>query len=153
MEAVLRTNREIASHQIADCLTVIGNLSGYLSRFQSVIETSDNSVPKPVGGAVDGGVQAALEATIIKACARMDQIFETDAVWSLPVRDGQEIYERFANVSVSRAVAEIDQTIARTDHMVALATIMARVKAQQQEAQTVEEVPLNPENPAAGEES
>lgn len=131
MEAVLKTNKELSSYQIADCLAIIGNLTGFLSRGQAQsLFSEDNS---HVGTQLDGGVKSALETTIINACNRLDAMIADDRRWTLPATDGHEIYEQFAKAAVAKSVSEANFANMRASQMANQLAMFAAALASQQE--------------------
>jgi hypothetical protein len=69
----LRTNRELTSHQISDLVAIITHLNNQLPH------AGDTSVPTPHPEA-----NTSMEAALIRACNRLDDILDDSARWKLP---------------------------------------------------------------------
>lgn len=77
----LRTNREISSHQIHDLLATITHLQSSLRRTEADNKTDPN-----------GEADTSIEATLIRACNRLDNILDDTERWKLPA-DGHAHFE------------------------------------------------------------
>lgn len=76
----LDTHAGITTHHIERCLAIISTLSGWLHR---------------EGGELDENVKNSLEASIINACNRLDEILTEKTLWALPEGDAhKEFYTR-----------------------------------------------------------
>jgi hypothetical protein len=73
----VRTNREITSHQIADCLHVVATTSQFLTHSGDFKDTSAN-----------GDHRTTLEVTLTKACDRLEKILDDDTRWGVQPVDG-----------------------------------------------------------------
>jgi hypothetical protein len=87
----VRTNREFNAGMIHDCLTVISSLTGCL-RIAAGNEntfTEDGSMTK-AAPELDGGARLALEASLSRACKRLDDLLNDNARWEEPRYDAHD---------------------------------------------------------------
>lgn len=107
----VRTNRELTSHQIGDCLNIIGTASNFLtSKGEEYKDTSAN-----------GGHRVALEVTLAKACDRLEKILDDDTRWAVQAVDGHAFAtaiagEQFRQIATATRIIQqrLDQDAAMT---------------------------------------
>lgn len=85
---MIRTNREISSHQIGDLLGAITHLRNHL-RYMDADSTATKH----------GEADTSIEASLIRACNRLDEILDDPARWALP-KDG---HDQIADIAKSQA--------------------------------------------------
>jgi hypothetical protein len=101
MEILYKPNYQIHSNQVADCLATIGHLMGWLKHSDS----------EPV----EGHVQTSLEATIIRACNRLDTIFDDETRWQLPKEDAHHVAQDSACLNNAMAQAQLHKMSAERE--------------------------------------
>jgi hypothetical protein len=71
--------------QILDALGVFGNLANLLIATQRNPENFESDTP-----ALDGGTKAAVEASLILCCDRLDTMLRDESRWTMRPHDGLE---------------------------------------------------------------
>lgn len=88
----IATNQEITNAQVAACLQVV-NVVGHA---RSMFDDEDS-------GQKAGDHVTSMEATVINACNRLDEILNDESRWRVPETDGHSYVEAIAREQVLAA--------------------------------------------------
>lgn len=83
---VIPSRDAVTALQVSTVLNIIQVIGPFLER--AVVDPANPHVP---GGAIDGGARMAAEATLIKACSRLDAVLEDKERWSMQIQNVMEL--------------------------------------------------------------
>lgn len=126
------TNREINSWQINDLLRTISSLRASLH------------TPEEINGdgeKLDGGAKMAMEASLIKACARLDTFLDDTKRWRFPDLDVHS--QHYACLDIHRQIQLQGLKALQLQEQPAISELKS-AEALRQQIVTVEETPEKP---------
>lgn len=83
MQVNVRSNRDLYSSQIHDCLAAIAHLTQMLR----IASSTEGGTENPALPALDKNARTAMEASLMQACSRLDELMNDSRRWKAPPVD------------------------------------------------------------------